>query len=73
MLKIILLFSCSLKMSKQLLNTQKRNIKKRKLEACNSVSQQFVKWLRTQTPENGRSAEEIKYNTTLQADEQHYI
>ncbi|KAF2881646.1 hypothetical protein ILUMI_24503 [Ignelater luminosus] len=55
-------------MCKQLSGTQKRNIRYREIEECKSMPQQFVKWLRTETPENGGSAEEVKSTTTSQAD-----
>ncbi|XP_023239044.1 uncharacterized protein LOC111637713 [Centruroides sculpturatus] len=56
-------------MSKQLSGAQKRNIRKRKLEECKPMSQQFVKWLSTETLENRGSAEEVKPNTASQADD----
>ncbi|XP_023230855.1 zinc finger MYM-type protein 5-like [Centruroides sculpturatus] len=56
-------------MSKQLSGAQKRNIRKRKLEECKSMSQQFVKWLSTETLENRGCAEEVKPTTASQADD----
>lgn len=55
-------------MSKHLSGAQKRNIRKRKLEECKSMSQQFGKWLKTENSENRGSVEEVKSSTTSQGD-----